>query len=367
MKTRVLINALSLLRGGGQVHLINLLKEPIPELVHLYIIRPANLEIQLPGESISAPPYTRNPLLRAMWEFFVLPKILAEKKIDILFCPGGLAITPRLQKIKIATMFQNMSPFDSRRLKKYPFGLAKLRNWILRFALLQSMKRSDKVIFISNFARSVILKLAPQINGRDTVIPHGIPDEFREPQGQVAGFPPSYFVYVSSVDFYKNQLEVVRAYSLLKTRTPHLAPLFFVGHEDPVYGQAVRSEIFRLGLHKDIILLGQRPYRELPAIFARAKLILFASTVENCPNILLESLASGRPVLCSDIQPMPEFGKKAVEYFNPDDPHDLADKWHLILSQTSLQEDLIVRALSEAQNYHWNTAAQRTWSHLLSV
>ena len=48
--------------------------------------------------------------------------------------------------------------------------------------------------------------------------------------------------------------------------------------------------------------------------------------VKNCPNILLEAMASGKAILCSNFNPMPEFGGKAVEYFDPSNIHDIAEK-----------------------------------------
>jgi glycosyltransferase involved in cell wall biosynthesis len=116
-----------------------------------------------------------------------------------------------------------------------------------------------------------------------------------------------------------------------------------------------------LGLQDEVVLVGNLPYTELPMLYRRAVINLFASSCENCPNILLEALAAGRPVLCSDYQPMPEFGADAVMYFDPYQPQQLADRLKLVLSNPELQEDLGRRALDRSHAFYWEISALTTW------
>ena len=64
--------------------------------------------------------------------------------------------------------------------------------------------------------------------------------------------------------------------------------------------------------------LGSSPHDELPALYASADACVFASSCENLPNILLEGMASGLPIACSDRGPMPELLGDAAVYFNPE-------------------------------------------------
>jgi glycosyltransferase involved in cell wall biosynthesis len=103
------------------------------------------------------------------------------------------------------------------------------------------------------------------------------------------------------------------------------------------------------------------PYEALPTMYRHALINIFASESENCPNILLEALASGRPIVSSARPPMPEFGGNAVLYFEPRSPADLADKLASLLDEPQRMTDYGERGLEQSQLYRWETSAARTW------
>ena len=84
--------------------------------------------------------------------------------------------------------------------------------------------------------------------------------------------------------------------------------LLLAGHASPHYFKKVKQTIEEYGLMDDVIYLGSINHEDLPDYYKGAKINIFASTCENCPNILLEAMSSGRPVFCSTHMPMPEFG-----------------------------------------------------------
>jgi glycosyltransferase involved in cell wall biosynthesis len=94
---------------------------------------------------------------------------------------------------------------------------------------------------------------------------------------------------------------------------------------------------------------------------------VFASSCENCPNILLEGLASGRPVLSSNVMPMPEFGGSGIEYFSPFDPDDIARALQRVLTDPQHAQRVAAAALSESRRFDWSETAARTWSSLIRL
>ena len=174
-------------------------------------------------------------------------------------------------------------------------------------------------------------------------------------------------MYVSNLDFYKSQVEVVQAYALLKQRREIREKLVLVGTESPEYGRKVRAEIRRLGLENDVLIIGQVPYRQMPAVYQHAYLSIFASQCENCPNILLEALAAGHPVIVSNCPPLPEFAGDAAVYFDPRSPEQLADKLCEVLGDPRLRKELSERALERSRMYDWQSTAMRTWRAIGSL
>jgi glycosyltransferase involved in cell wall biosynthesis len=373
---RVLINALSARRGGGQTYLINLLRHaPREHDLELFLLAPEALPVidgVAPIHRIRASPWLLNPFVRVAWERVALPRLARKVRAEVLFCPGGIVGAVLSPPCRTATMFRNMIPFDAAQRRRYPWGYMRARNWLLRRAMLRSMLRADLVVFVSRYAKEVIERAAGRPLGRSVVIPHGVGDSFRMPSTgplpRPAWIPTGpYLLYVSTLDFYKAQIEVVRGYELLRQRRETPERLVLVGSENPAYARLVRDEIGRLGLTDRVLLAGSVPYQDIPPLYQNAKMIVFASESENCPNILLESLASARPIVCSNRPPMPEFGADAVVYFDPSSPADLADKLATVIDDEAALARLSTRAAERAAGYDWAIAGRETWNALRAL
>ena len=366
---KIVINAFSARRGGGQTYLTNLLKNinSNPSF-EIYIFADESLILpehpNIKRNKTNWP--NNNPFFRAIWEKFILSNILKKLKADILFCPGGLVNTKVPVGCKIVTMFRNMTPFDVEQRKKYSIGYMRFRNWLLEKLFLKSMLKADLVIFISEYAKKVIENRIPIKLKKTVLIPHGINEEFKVSDRTNMIRPnqlpkEDYILYVSLFDVYKNQIEVVQAYNLLKERRKTFEKLVFVGFNDTQYGERVKKEILRLGLKNDIILLGNIDYKDLPSIYKFAKINIFASECENCPNILLEAMGAGRPLIVSSKPPMPEFGGDSAVYFNPKSPEDLCDKILSIIDKPVVLKDLSEKVRKRSIKYDWKETSEKTW------
>ncbi len=371
----VLINASSARQGGGQTYLNNLLAfPPAANVARIFVLAPDSLELpRAPNiERVRVDWPLENPYVRAIWEKTRLPALASALQAAILFCPGGVVGARAPRGTKTVTMFRNMIPFDLVQRKRYPPGYQRVRNWLLERIMLKSMLDADLVIFISEFAHQVIERRAQGRLHASVTIPHGINAHFRVSAGQVPARPAwlpqsDYFLYVSTLDFYKAQLEVVRGYALLKRGRTANAKLILAGPANADYARLVRAEIAQHGLQDDVIIAGSIPYRELPAVYRHAAVNIFASESENCPNILLEALAAGRPIVCSNFPPMPEFGGDAVLYFDPRKPAELASRLALLLDDPALQQGLAAKSALQAQRYDWSETARRTWDAIAQL
>ncbi|MEE4608774.1 MAG: glycosyltransferase family 1 protein [Desulfobacteraceae bacterium] len=370
----LVINALSARMGGGQTYLVNLLRHPPdPGRMQLFVYAPSSLA--LPGqENVTRlhPAWpTDNPAVRTLWEKTVLPRVLRRLGAQVLFCPGGVVATRAPRGCHTATMFRNMIPFDPVQRRRYPPGYQRLRNWLLNQVMLESMVRADRVIFISAHARRVIEKAAGRPLTRAVVIPHGVNPMFRDAtaaSGQRPRWlPDEYLLYVSTIDRYKAQVEVVQAYAHLCRMRPTGEKLVLVGHETPGYGRRVRREIARLGLEGKVVLAGAVEYSRMPAVYRQAKVHIFASESENCPNILLEAMAAGGAILASSRPPMPEFGGDGVIYFDPSRPRQLAARIAELIDDAPARTRLGAEAKARVACYDWGLTARRTWEALYAL
>ena len=132
----------------------------------------------------------------------------------------------------------------------------------------------------------------------------------------------------------------------------------------PWYKERVDRVIRALRLSEDVILTGGVSYEQLPAYYAHAKAIIFASTCENCPNILLESLPSGKPLFVSNKPPMPEFAEDAAVYFDPESPDELAHCLHEYLDNPTKLREIGRSAVERSHRFSWKETAERTYEVL---
>lgn len=374
---RILVNGLSARLGGGQTYLLNLLRR-VPQDAgwKVFLLCPDSLDLTgLLGnvERVENGLKLDNPFRRSIWERFNLGKLASKLDADLLFCPGGLLPTGSLPAgLKTAVTFQNMLPFDMAQRKRYPLGYRRLRDWLLERGLSSAMRKADLVIFISHFAQEFILAKLGHLSGRSIVIPHGIDPRFFPAASSLLPLPAEvttdeYFLYVSFIDHYKSQIEVVRAFSQVRQLSKTQANLLLAGAENPPYGEALRREIDSLRLGDVVRVMGNLPHHELPALYQHARINLFASCTENCPNILLEMMASGRPALVSDRGPMPEFGGHTVIYFDPDNVEQLVERWMSLLSAPEQGERMAQRAMERVSAMQWEKAASSTWNAMAEI
>lgn len=369
---KIVINALSARLGGGQTYLKNLLGH-LPEQSDLNILIYAPASLRLPEDhrirrgKITWP--TDNPILRTLWEKIALPGILAKEKAQVLFCPGGVIASRAPDGCKTVTMFRNMIPFDPEALARVPFGLQKVRNFILKRVMLRSMANADLTIFISDHARRVIQALTSVRN--PVTVPHGIGAAFRthsQTMARPAWLPSGeYLLYVSRFDVYKHQFEVASGFAALPSDLARRYKLLLIGELDEVLVRQVTELAQREGLESQIVVVGPIAYDDLPAAYHHATVNLFASSCENCPNILLEALGAGRPVLSSDVMPMPEFGVDAVGYFSPTDPSSICDALARVLQDENFRNELAEAAARRSADFDWVNTSRRTWQHITGL
>jgi glycosyltransferase involved in cell wall biosynthesis len=364
---RIVMNALSARLGGGQTYVSNLL-ESLPEKLdaEIFILAPDSLPLPRGKKNLKRIPVTwpvGNPYVRAIWEKLCLSPLLTRLGADVLFCPGGIVGTRVPRGCKTVTMFRNMIPFSPQQRRRYGLGTMRVRNWLLERAMTRSMATADCVIFISEFARRMVEKRVTRLPGKTIVIPHGVNPVFRNNHEPRPDWLPAghYLLYVSILDVYKAQLEVVRAFALLKAQRPTAEKLILAGPDRSRYARTVQDEIDRLGLRNDVLLTGPVAHDALPSLYHHALINIFASECENCPNIMLEALASGRPLLASCREPMPEFGGDAAVYFDPSSPQELAEKLQTIIDDPVRMAELSDKALRRSLLYDGSKAAQRTW------
>ena len=369
---KIVINAFSARIGGAQTYLLNLLNNlpgNFPLEIHIFAPRKLVLPIHDSIKRIYTKFPTENPILRAFWEIFLLPFYLRNEKADILFCPGGLNFTLAPASCKVISMFRNMMPFDKSLITKMPLNPQKIRNILIKRFILFTLFHSDLVIFISKYARDLILEKIKIKNY--LVIPHGIPKNFYKSSKNIKRpiLAPygKYIIYVSRFDIYKHHINLINAFANIPIKLRNDLSLVFIGETNLPEFQHVQKLIQNLKLENKIRIIGAIPYSDLPGWYQNAESIVFASSCENCPNILMEALASGRPVLSSNVMPMPEFGGNKIQYFSPFDTNDITQAIIKIHSNKKFADYVAKAAFAQSLLFKLENQANKTWKAIISL
>jgi glycosyltransferase involved in cell wall biosynthesis len=306
---------------------------------------------------------------RSYWQLFCLSTAVRKEGCDVLFVLGG----SYLGKFHpVVTMSQNLLPFEMSELKRYGWTFMTFKLLLLRFVQTQSFKKADGVIFLTEYTLKVVTEITGKLQGKTCIIPHGINPRFRkEPRHQypIAKYnksSPFHIIYISIIDQYKHQWHVVEAVAeLCKQGYPIVLDLI-----GPAYMPALKRLNIVLD-HLDaerqwVHYHGSIPFRELHLRYSDADLGVFASSCENMPNILLETMMSGLPIACSNRGPMPEVLGEAGVYFSPEQPEDIALAIRAMLESPLLRTKLANASYEYAQQYSWEHSADPTIKFLAS-
>jgi glycosyltransferase involved in cell wall biosynthesis len=374
---RLGIDASNLRDGGGITHLAEVLRAARPQVhgfsqIIVWGGRQTLARIEERPWLVKSP----QPLLerrlpyRVFWQRFRLAALARAAGCEILFAPGG-SIGGDFHPV--ITMSRNLIPFEWRELQRYGFSWLALRALLLRMTQARAFLQADGVIFLTRYAQDVVTAAVRVARDKTTIIPHGIGERFaRRPREQEAierysAERPFRVIYVSIVDMYKHQWHAVEAVGRLRAAGLPVA-LELIGPAYPPALARLRKALARVDPPGEFVhYAGPVPYGELPDRYAAADLCLFASSCENMPNILLEGMASGLPIACSNRGPMPELLGDAGVYFNPEDAADIARALHELIAAPRLRAALAAASAQRVRSYSWDRCADDTLRYLATA
>ena len=127
---------------------------------------------------------------------------------------------------------------------------------------------------------------------------------------------------------------------------------------------ALRRATHRYNLHKFVRFLGFLPDETLAIVYRLAGVFVFPSLYEGFGLPPLEAMASGTPVVTSNVSSLPEVVGDAALLVDPTDPVAIADAMRRVLTDPTLAAELSARGLARARTFSWEQAAARDPRHL---
>ena len=287
---------------------------------------------------------------------FRLPPLLKQWGVDVfhapnymmpLWLPGGIKRVVTIHDL-IPLLFRDYAP-RSKKNRLFP---------VFKFLMHQVAAKADRIIAVSDYTRRDIARhlLRDRDVEKITVVHEAaralyVPST-RPPREDVE------FLFVGRRDPYKNLSLLIRAYAAIKARGLP-ARLRVIGADDPRYPEANRLAR-ELGVHDAITWSGYISDDGLLRAYQQADVFVFPSNYEGFGLPVLEAMACGTPVICSNRSSLPEVAGDAALMIDPDQPESLTGAMARVISDPVLRADLAQRGLARAAQFSWEATARQT-------
>lgn len=295
-------------------------------------------------------------LRRMAWENVFLPNLMRKEKLDAYLTFSHYLPACLGSNVRSIVGVSNLAPFSAAAWN-VESNAVRLKMWLLRRSILSSAKRADRVIALSNACKRVLVGCGVDTS-KISVIPNGVAP--CSPDGG-ADLPPAlpfdmpYILSVSHFHRYKNFDRLVEAYELLPADLRRRYCLVIVGKAyDAKYFGQIEELVAKSGMGARIFIIPGMERVQLDSLYRNASLFVFPSLIENSPNILLEAMAYGLPILASNVEPMLEFGGDGIRYFDGFSAMDLTRRMTEMLSDVEGTADLRQRATMRSKEYSWD-------------
>jgi glycosyltransferase involved in cell wall biosynthesis len=235
-----------------------------------------------------------------------------------------------------------------------------------RTALWIAAHRSARVLTVSEASKRDILKYFNIPAGKIDVIYNAIDERFgQEPSAEDVSrvkeryqLNDPYVLYAGNIKPHKNLERLIEAFHLLRREGADQVKLLIIGDEISKYA-TLRRAVHRYKLHQHVRFFGFVPDRTLAVLYRLAAVFVFPSLYEGFGLPPLEAMASGTPVITSNVSSLPEVVGDAALLIDPYDPIAIEQAMRRVLGDAALRADLRQRGLARVKEFSWDRSVRR--------
>jgi glycosyltransferase involved in cell wall biosynthesis len=250
---------------------------------------------------------------------------------------------------------------------RHPEWFPWMKRLYLRTLVPRAIGRADLVLTISEFSRSELVARFPECASKVQVTYLAAGPGFRPPAKKRKGENPleslgirgRFILYVGRLDYRKNISLLLRAFSELKKRRDVPHQLVLAGPRDYV-PRALRREWSACESKSETVWTGLVSDALLAELYGRAEAFVYPSRYEGFGLPVLEAMACGCPVVCSEAGSLPEIAAGAALLVPPGSPEALTEALAAIVSNSGLRAGLGGRGVERSRRFSWETTAGRT-------
>jgi glycosyltransferase involved in cell wall biosynthesis len=366
---RVFVNALAASAGGGLTYVRNV----VPHLEGRDDVRATVLVSHLADELTAFPNVTiikqdngAGPAVRFWHEQSLIPRLLKKTRADVLINTGNFAVW--ICPIPQILLSRN-ALYISKEFQRDVHGRGDRWLWLdnnIKGALARaSIARAECTVAPSQAFADELERWAgrpvkaihhgfdPELflqNGKP--VPQQIQAQLQESKGALR------LLFVSHYNYYRNFSTLLRALPLLKERlSPRKVKLILTcsleTNDNRYRPRPEAALIAELGIAEDVIQLGAVSYDLLHHLYAAADMYVSSAYAESFAHPLVEAMASGLPLVVSDLAVHREICQDAALYFTPFSPEDLARRVSELATSPDLLAQMRHRGQERGKDFSW--------------
>ena len=168
-----------------------------------------------------------------------------------------------------------------------------------------------------------------------------------------------FVLYVGNIKPHKNLVRLIEAFAELRRRGFDELKLLIIGDEISKL-PALRRAVHSHKLHKHVRFLGYLEDETLASLYRLASVFVFPSLYEGFGLPPLEAMASGTPVVTSNVSSMPEVTGDAAVLVDPYDVHSIVEGIERVLRGPELSAELRRKGFARAREFSWERSVERT-------
>ena len=309
------------------------------------------------GENFRAVPetsgnYTLNEQIR-------IPLALRREGVTLFHAPHY--VLPPLVRIRSVVTIHDCIHLMFPQYLPSRFALAYARTSITLAA-----RRATRVMTVSESSKRDILRFVDVEPEKIEVIYNAFDERFGvEPREEDVvrvreryQLSDEFVLYAGNVKPHKNLERLIEAFNLVRKRGLDHLKLVLIGDEISKYA-ALRRAVHHHQLHKYVRFLGYLPEETLAVMYRLAGVFVFPSLYEGFGLPPLEAMASGTPVVTSNISSLPEVAGDAAVLVDPHFPEAIADGIHTVLTDEAVRRTLRDKGLARARQFSWEQSVRR--------
>jgi glycosyltransferase involved in cell wall biosynthesis len=247
---------------------------------------------------------------------------------------------------------------------RFPEAHPGIRDRGMRMLVPAAVRRSDRVIAISESTRTDLVDLLGTPAQRIDVVPQGVdiaghaePLPQAETRARFRLGEREIVLSLAAKRPHKNLLALIGALALI---APERRPLLVIPGYPTWHEAELRARAAELEVSSDVRLLGWLSPPELEGLWSLAEMFVFPSLYEGFGLPLLEAMARGVPVACSNTSSLPEVAGEAALLFDPGDEHAIAQALRRLRDDAELREELRTLGRQRVSEFTWERTARLT-------